>query len=583
MISTSQATITIEGPFRYANKDNTHSTGAIFLGTNRKVKLPLDVATLKSKANDLTVTNATLTLIQSSQRYNTTGIVYVGCRPPGTEEESANYVFPNKTWSGNTLQAFDANPDINFGTAGATIILNCTNSVKYALEHYTSGTMALWLFSTHSSTAIGFGNSTTLTLTLDDHSNVQGAAKPTIPATNGVTFTNNHFSYSTLGVHVAGYNRFTATGHATIDTAHFPNLSAKYTLTLTDASSNIVWTTTQTDNQTFSVPVVNTTGVINWTYTVNDTAGNQVAATGRAFTVVGYIPPTITGLTAERYAIRAGDTAGSTIYTPDPSAENVRFNFHAIVTDLNKKNTWRIYVQATNMSGGAGGQAKKQVYTSTGTTGIQKTNDQTIYPGEGTSIVTFSAQYDWRFEFTISDLLSERVFSCSVGKSVSILNIESNGVAIGKFITATSAKRFECAYPSRFDAGITGGFSYAGTHYEYDDSYNSDSQTGGTWVDGKKIYRLRYKGKRSFTKGQDNIVAIGLGGEVDSLISIQGFVKDADGIVYPIPCAAPSLNWALTFTIEGKNVYLRYLSTNSGTWGGKTDLSFGIIVEYTRA
>lgn len=141
------------------------------------------------------------------------------------------------------------------------------------------------------------------------------------------------------------------------------------------------------------------------------------------------------------------------------------------------------------------------------------------------------------------------------------------GVCFGSFSKSTDTNPlFECQYPAKFFNGIEGV-----TNYSEDEVF-----TGGTWIDGKPIYRYVL----TATKSGGGSTAIGtLPSTPNVITSITGTMKQSDGSWRPISFIYyGSLNWGgSVYVAKDNTIYIQLGSSYSGS------NQIVLIFEYTKA
>ena len=135
------------------------------------------------------------------------------------------------------------------------------------------------------------------------------------------------------------------------------------------------------------------------------------------------------------------------------------------------------------------------------------------------SSIQFDTAYNYTLQFTIGDAYNTCVFSVLVARAFANVHLSgctTGGVAFGKFSASTEGSPvFECEYPAVFNAGIKGVTNYS----------TDEVATGGTWKDGKPIYRKIYT--FSAVAGT-NKTASGTGlpiTGIDTVVRVEGMAK----------------------------------------------------------
>ena len=164
--------------------------------------------------------------------------------------------------------------------------------------------------------------------------------------------------------------------------------------------------------------------------------------------------------------------------------------------------------------------------------------------------------------------ISANTGNFSNGASIGgIVSASGATVSTGK-LTATGEATFKEA--ATFEKGIAGVTNYPESGVE--------ELTGGTWIDGKPIYRFLWKGTTTHKKSQKVMTNFPNDITPDTVISLTGMLKRSDGQWMPIPNAyyGSADHTANLRTYEGNGIYL---GLGDGFDGTKTVV---IIAEYTK-
>lgn len=139
------------------------------------------------------------------------------------------------------------------------------------------------------------------------------------------------------------------------------------------------------------------------------------------------------------------------------------------------------------------------------------------------------------------------------------------GVAFGRFSSATDNEpKFECEYPAWFNGGIEGVTNYSG----------SEVPTGGTWIDGRKVYRRVNSYELTQTGTWVTAFTIPLfESQSGQLIRMDGCaVRASDGKMFPLNFHHSSSNYCNAHMSAAGEVIFN--SSFAGT--------FYVIIEYAR-
>lgn len=137
---------------------------------------------------------------------------------------------------------------------------------------------------------------------------------------------------------------------------------------------------------------------------------------------------------------------------------------------------------------------------------------------QSTEILTgvWGLGYQWHFAIVFIAGEETAMATTTVARGTTSLHISGEpggGVAVGGFSSGTSANpKFESAVPAYFYKGIEGVTNYS----------TEEVATGGTWIDGKAIYRRTFK----VTNGAATTdVTLGTISNLSEVISTNGYVK----------------------------------------------------------
>lgn len=177
---------------------------------------------------------------------------------------------------------------------------------------------------------------------------------------------------------------------------------------------------------------------------------------------------------------------------------------------------------------------------------------------------------DWELVLFFGDAYESAAMTLTLSRAfanVHLSGASTGGVCFGSFSRATENNPlFQNCYPAEFYAGIRGGFTYD----------PGETDTGGSWIDGRKIYRYVFTGE-SALDGASGVIG-SLPSKIGALVSAFGTMKSSDGSVRPIPFGSfSSLNGSAGFYVDGGGAI--NLQLGSGYSGRHT---INIILEYTK-
>ena len=214
-----------------------------------------------------------------------------------------------------------------------------------------------------------------------------------------------------------------------------------------------------------------------YTVLVTDSKGLATTKTFGRLSVFPYQAPKLYALTgidvAERYTLVYDDAGIASEVTSD-SGEYLWISFGAETAPVNGKNAWNITCRYAER--GYALANDKVIFSGEDGSEVSAYKDQNIIP----RINRFNANTRYTVQLEIKDFFQSLILSFDVDKAGGYFNIEKHGVAAGMRSTATqSSPKFESAHPIYAYAGIEGVTNYT----------TEEVKTGGTWIDGKPIYR----------------------------------------------------------------------------------------------
>ena len=339
-----------------------------------------------------------------------------------------------------------------------------------------------------------------------------------------------------------------------------------------------ITTSIQAASVIFRIPSIDFYDTYDYVYTVTDSAGLSNTETG-SFDVYDYSPPALSDLGFFRYALDANNDPIDNLLGTDVYAK-----FVGSVAAVNSKNAWELtisYLVSGSSSPAIDYNSGNPVFY--GTDGSTINSDRNVADFYLSGILRTNS---YVFTVSLHDVFDDeaKVYTFTLRKSTGYFFIGENGVAVGMIGTGTSNdKRFEVAadYSSHFggevfaEGGISGVTNYA----------SGEAATGGTWIDGKPIYRSVVVVTGNTTRNgavnlNDNNPITG----VESVVGLRGIVmcSDSNQNVWPMPNyygATTTYNNALFFR-RGTGVLRAYFGDNAAYASAKTIIAF---IEYTKA
>lgn len=150
----------------------------------------------------------------------------------------------------------------------------------------------------------------------------------------------------------------------------------------------------------------------------------------------------------------------------------------------------------------------------------------------------------------------------------------NNGVAVGQYSTATAS---DAKFESRWHAYFYNGITVEGGVQGLNSFAAGEQATGGTWIDGKAIYRYVLTATATVSGGKESLGTFPA--TIDTLISTTGTLKSSDGTLRPVPFAYYSkAGWHAGYFIDENNIVQLQL-------GGEYSGSHAVVVifEYTKS
>lgn len=185
---------------------------------------------------------------------------------------------------------------------------------------------------------------------------------------------------------------------------------------------------------------------------------------------------------------------------------------------------------------------------------------------------------------TLGDAYDQVTFADTAMRAFARMHISGaakGGVAVGKFSAATDTKpMFEVAEDhethilgtSEFgrEAAFCGGIAGVTNYVE------GEVKTGGTWIDGKPIYRYVWKGTTSLSGAQGQVAT--LPAKPSTMITLRGMIDRSDGAWMPITNMYYSnISWAANIRTDGDTGILVGLGSS---YSGSHRII--VIAEYTK-
>lgn len=302
---------------------------------------------------------------------------------------------------------------------------------------------------------------------------------------------------STAGQVTAGYYQYLSAAYISAS-----NAAAQYGATITaysiTGSEGVSGATAA-----LTTPAFQTSGAHTYTIRVTDSRGMTTTKIVSC-SVIAVQPPSITLFEVERYSKIQGDTI---TYVRTDYGPNVWLNITMQIDSADGYNAAEAYI----LYGRIGDVTRTRVNLSMGTS-YNVTNNRAIISGE------ISANDGWEFTLYLSDKANGTVAYDLVSKGMCTLHRAGNGwgLGVGGFVTdGTEAKPlFKSFWESHFLAGIAGVTNYT----------IGETLTGGTWIDGKPIYRMVLTNNVPIGMGATTYLNLGLpANSIDTVIRYEGY------------------------------------------------------------
>ena len=357
------------------------------------------------------------------------------------------------------------------------------------------------------------------------------------------------------------------------------------TATVTDGENvqNIPWASVSEidagifGGETLPTNIFTTAGNATVMLEVVDSRGRIVTAEAAPIPVQAYARPVITVFGIDRYEPVYDDNEEIAGYTISDVGErvwtNVQAYAHSVAPDGTELNSirWEI-IAAPTSARATGGQ-----YSGTGDgITISITDDRSIIED------TVSASIAMNYTLTVTDGVGNVVYaydSVAPGRANFSLAPSKYGACFGGIAKGTEENpMLESYYPFFAYAGINGVTNYS----------TEEVKTGGTWIDGKPIYRKVFS-YNTFTASADFATDL-LRSEIEAIISVDGFAcvrnypstSQAD-YYFPVNMYNTDQTFigAYVFSDKSTNSTLKLRVNKGSAYGTLTSLC--VIIQYVKA
>lgn len=310
-----------------------------------------------------------------------------------------------------------------------------------------------------------------------------------------------------------------------------------------------------------TTPAFSESGEHVYAFTVTDSRGRTARQTVQ-IDVNALADPVITAFSVERYDEYVSDS-GETVYEANPRGTRVWATIRAAIDPAGGNNVPTAFIET-------GGGRISVPWTSGAA--YETVNDRTLLTAE------FSLNSVYEFTLTVSDLHTSVTAFSRVEKGTAIMDVEPDGVAFGGFSTATEGDpKDEFFRRTVFYGGADGlGLNFSET----------PELTGGTWFDGKPIWRVsKYYPNVAFG-GVGNWTQVGVlplqfmsdqarYKMVDVDMRAKNVTADAYPIFYKLPVWGTNgviADYVLAVNASGDLLHFRWVGTNSAPFGSKLDV-----------
>lgn len=313
----------------------------------------------------------------------------------------------------------------------------------------------------------------------------------TVPDSMAVTYVDDTFNAEIkTGLVFGGGGVVLLAGKSHLEITPMLDISGAYGASIVSLRADIVngsttqtieWSSlTETDAGIFTGAVMATAiltsaGSVSVTLTATDSRGREAAIT-RTFDVYAYSNPIINSFSVERYEPIYDENEQITGYTPSDIGEYVWVTLEASCTDVvvdgvpRNNLAWKITGKGTD-------GIETEYIGGSDSTEIDIAEDRTIITA------TISAAIGVEYTVQVVDAAGYSAFqydSIAPGRANFALAASKHGASFGCLPKGTEAQpMLESAYPFYAYAGINGVTNYS----------TDEVKTGGTWIDGKPIYR----------------------------------------------------------------------------------------------
>lgn len=309
-----------------------------------------------------------------------------------------------------------------------------------------------------------------------------------------------------------------------------------------------------------SSKVFSNPGTVKITYTAIDSRGFEDIIVN-TYTSYAYSEPTISNFKVERYETITNDD-GSKSYIASDIGEKVWVSFDAscenieLSDGLSNNLTWIINVTYSD-----GGTAWGE-YPDSNKTSFNYTNNRSLLPG--TVSLNLSAEYELKVIDSAGNYAIQYT-SVAPGRANFALSGSKYGASFGCLPKGTEENpMLESAYPIYAYGGIEGVTNYT----------EGEVNTGGTWVDGKPIYRKVIIASGNFAT--NTIISANGFSEAETVISLKGIVIRSDNVIMPIPIYSGT-EYFVSYEIDASKNLKLYKGTSI------TTAKLIAIAEYTKA
>lgn len=259
-----------------------------------------------------------------------------------------------------------------------------------------------------------------------------------------------------------------------------------------------------------TIPTVSGTNSVNCTLV--DSRLYRIPLSGKSITATSYTPPTIiTSISATRF-----EQTDVSTYAPSPAGVYIGLSGEVQITAIDGKNTLQYNIIGDDF------QSDTWVTVDNLTEGrMVWDNNRAIFGEERTVAADQNKEYTISFRDGTGETVAQLLI-VSGGKIVVHFPPEKSGIAFGGISTSDkNHPKAEFYYPIIANNGLN---AIGATSYSTDETV-----TGGTWIDGKKLYQKTIVCSVSDSTGEQSFAHTIT--NIDEIINIDGVYIPTNGVL----------------------------------------------------